>query len=1152
MATLLNFLQLYCACVALMVVGVLFVSAESTLLVYFKRVPPPRCRSSNAVFQYLVERLDGSNACKRNTCSFSCELDGKVYPCQADGIVLTNLTLNHEHRFLLNVSTNKGERNSSVYSWFIDTIPPTAAITSEQTHTNGQRIAIDVTFSEPCTGIGGFHCLNSSNCDIMVAGPAQVDASSLQITRPGAKYSLGVIISSEVTYGRVVITMVENTCTDQAGNKFRRTNDSTLIIHFDRRPVMVDFWTSVPSYELKINGIPRTVVSTSKPEDLIIFLDFSIPTRNSTEQVLNALHVNSGILTPLHGRSNGTRGFSFKLKNISRTEIITIELQATSILGRTGTPVSPVAPITFLYDPMKPNVVLRTSSLTETRDFNINIIAEFTKPVFGFVTSIVDVSGGRLIRQVVKELSRAFYLLTVKAVTKEVSVTIPAGKVTDISGNENLASNQLAIKHYSTPAISIALHSFISAGTIATSLVAAMVSLSSANLEALSILALGGASSPASNPSINLHGMIGHLQVFALTSWFSTNQFIKYSETTRGLRWLIPHHKLPWKKIDTWSSILEREKLAGRSNGLSAGEHSYNRDQQQNDLMNLSYIDHKLSFQTKNTTKFGRFHNQHDLSKTSTLYGLPLNSIEYFTYFLRGEPLSASNVIKGMESYKGWQDMEMNLFWLGVGGSCLLLLHVFAIFFLRHRIGRPPQGSLSVPRFELFLLILMLPCLSQSSTFIIKGGTTGGIITGVLLLAIPVAFILSSLLFLVIAIYTGSFAQYKEFNKITNEEKWYTKLWFFFIGRPMNGKWFNKEGLPSSFLSRFGILFDNWKGPPVLILGDQNEQNNTITKWSESDKSGIRRTKTASSEDSNEETKISTFKRVFGCIRASYIILDLLRKVGLGIISAAYPSENSNKSLFALIITLMQFIFLFTTKPYISRGVHVVESVSLLCEAGVFVILILHNGSHSVESKTWELVMLFLLMFTFIAQITNQWYAMVNSLLNLSQSQNKSLRDGLKLAAKGLILPFLPSKHWSSVISTFSQTETDILSLNPICSGTEFERRNRNGYMDPISAMTATVVPVQSPSTPSHNVIERRDPRTWGAGASSHIEVEGKWLKGHNKAGLKKELKMLRELAKASFSGDTRVDEASTSYTLGEQQHSSGEIYLGNPKRRYY
>ena len=46
-----------------------------------------------------------------------------------------------------------------------------------------------------------------------------------------------------------------------------------------------------------------------------------------------------------------------------------------------------------------------------------------------------------------KELSRALYSLTVLAFTQEaVSVTIPAGKVTDISGNENLASNELQVK----------------------------------------------------------------------------------------------------------------------------------------------------------------------------------------------------------------------------------------------------------------------------------------------------------------------------------------------------------------------------------------------------------------------------------------------------------------------------------------------------------------------------------------------------------------------------------------------------------------------------------------------------------------------------------------------------------------------------------
>lgn len=47
------------------------------------------------------------------------QLDGKVVPCGANAIVLRNLTINDEHNFLLNVTTNKGETSSSTYSWFI-------------------------------------------------------------------------------------------------------------------------------------------------------------------------------------------------------------------------------------------------------------------------------------------------------------------------------------------------------------------------------------------------------------------------------------------------------------------------------------------------------------------------------------------------------------------------------------------------------------------------------------------------------------------------------------------------------------------------------------------------------------------------------------------------------------------------------------------------------------------------------------------------------------------------------------------------------------------------------------------------------------------------------------------------------------------------
>ncbi|QCE10561.1 hypothetical protein DEO72_LG10g1791 [Vigna unguiculata] len=502
---------------------------------------------------------------------------------------------------------------------------------------------------------------------------------------------------------------------------------------------------------------------------------------------------------------------------------------------------------------------------------------------------------------------------------------------------------------------------------------------------------------------------------------------------------------LPWKNYDTWFSVWEIEKLEERSNGLSSVEYSYNKDQQHSDFMNLSYVDHKQSFQSENTTKYGRLHNHHDINKE------------------RGDHLKAA------------------------------------------------------------------------STFVIK-----------------------VFLFLIIAIYSESFAQYNESNQVTNEEKWYRNLLFFFIGRPTTGKWFDKNGVPSSFLARFGILFDDWKGPPVFILGDQNESN-SITKWTESGQSEITRTKTVSLEDNNEETKISEFKRVLGCMRASYIIIDLLRRVGLGIISVAYPSENSNKSLFALIITSIQFIYLFTTKPYISRSVQVVEahpatmslkehslqpeiganshievegkwlkghkvglrkelkmlrelakasfsgdtrvneasttsytsgdqnesnSITKWTESGQSEITrtktvslednneetkiseFKRNGSNSVEAKTWELVILFLLLFTFIAQLTNQ------------------------------------------------------------CQGTHPAFSSKQALsLCKFQAHPATM------SLKEHSLQPE-------IGANSHIEVEGKWLKGH-KVGLRKELKMLRELAKASFSGDTRVNEASTtSYTSGEQYSS--------------
>lgn len=55
-------------------VAVYLHGAESGVAIRFTRVPPLRSRFSTAVFRYVVERADGSNACYNSSCSISCKV----------------------------------------------------------------------------------------------------------------------------------------------------------------------------------------------------------------------------------------------------------------------------------------------------------------------------------------------------------------------------------------------------------------------------------------------------------------------------------------------------------------------------------------------------------------------------------------------------------------------------------------------------------------------------------------------------------------------------------------------------------------------------------------------------------------------------------------------------------------------------------------------------------------------------------------------------------------------------------------------------------------------------------------------------------------------------------------------------------------------
>ncbi|KAF5206955.1 transmembrane protein [Thalictrum thalictroides] len=1084
-------------------------SVQSMVIIRFDKTPLARTNSSTAIFRYSVLRPDGSNACKKkHNCSIHCQLDGKTLKlCSLGSTMLQNLTVNHDHHFVINVTTPDGEKNSSSYKWFIDTIPPTASITTERMYTNAENAILTITFSEPCTGQGGFKCINASTCDIIISGSAKVDTSTLRLVKPGRKYSIMVAFSSQLDYGLVAIKMKDNFCTDQAGNRFLNTNGSAIIVHFDRRPVKVDIWTSVPSYELQINKVPRTVLATNKMEDLEIYLDFSDPVVNSTKEITSALHVNAGHLQPIHSQTHGNRRFVFKLRNVSRINIITVKFQSASIIGRSGTPVSYITPIAFMYDSTKPDVKLRTNSPGVTKESNINVIVEFTKPVFGFQTSGLNVKGGRITR--FRELSKSRYSLTVLGTAhKVISVLVPEGKVKDVAGNQNLASNRIEVRQYSPPAISVALHSFVTAGLLATSLAAAVLSLSSTNLGAVGAITSGTTDVVVSNPSMNLLGMVGHLQVFVFSEWILMNQPIEYSETTNGLRWLIPREKLPWKKENVANHDFpgRHNKLSMKPRTLSVGFFDKKGGDHTMEL-NSNSSSHLQNFQSpiELAPEVGRPNGQQNISMRSTSYGELLQSYEYSIYFLREEPFSA--LVK-KESYTGWKDFEMNMFWLGVASGSLLLIHLLILLFLRWRTGSLFHGNLSVPRFELFLLIFMIPCISQASAFVIKGGTTKGIIAGILLLAIPATFVLSVCLLFVMALFIGGHVQYKEIMQTGKPTPCHTKLQGLFFGRPTKGKWFYQEGLTSYFLLRFGFLFEDRKGPPVLVLTDQNDPNR-IPKWIDSGQSGIGRMRPVDFDNGNEITQISMSKKLLGCARSAYLILDLLRRVAFGIMSGAYSTPTKSQSIIALAFTLGQLLYLLTLKPYIRRGVHVVESVSLLCEAAMFGLSLSIANKNPFKEQTLGFVMISLLFITFLSQLVNEWYALVRWLLSLPQSSNPSFKLGLKFVFKGLILPFLPRKYWLKLVPESSHPSTGLIPVPPLSPETPLVRRNETKqHVDPLNSMTATVFPVRSPGI--HGF--------WEIGQTSGAQGarEAKQQKGI-RLEPKSEVSKLRELAKASF-----------------------------------
>ncbi|KAF3436998.1 hypothetical protein FNV43_RR19751 [Rhamnella rubrinervis] len=939
-----------------------------------KFLKTPRAFSNRNSATFAFEGLVGGNGSTCSNCSFSCKLDnGNASYCEARNVSYRSLQ-DGNHTF--EVCTNGlQEVGCATYNWTIDTVPPTASIMVSNSFTNSLNFSVNISFSEPCIGGGGFNCSSMNTCNLLVYGAGQVIPTSLNVLQQDLKYSLVVSLSSNDQYGRVILAMDKNFCTDNAGNRFIRTANSTFNVHFDRRNVYANMRLRIPERLIQLNGQTRTVQATNNYDNLKVYLYFSAPVLNSSAEILNSLSISQGLLLPTSGNTLRNRRFGFLVANVSRVAIGTVSLNSTLIISRQGTPVSPILPVTFLYDSQRPSVKLSTASNTRTREHSIPISIKFMKPVFGFNSSYVSVSGGHL--QSFHEINRSTYTLEIQATSDTVSINVPENVTSDVAGNKNLASNVLQVRHYLIPMISSVISVFVTASFAVTSLIAGILTFSTASVQTLWSYARPPLTT---DPARNLFRLAGHIQVFALSRWLSVTLPVEYYEFARSLRWSIPNFGLPWE--------------TGNSQPVMVGSTPF--------TSSKSYISKIYNSEY--------FHSTQELEEnsnmTNSVYGLPLLPMEYRLYFENQNIKPEAEYLLDLQNLSGWRDFSRSMFWLAVIGGSLILLHVLALFILKLRKksseNRRDYGAFTFPRFEIFLIILALPCICEASATLVKGKESSGFIVGILLLGVVCFLLLALFLLLSVGITFGKLLQYKEVHQEGHRFHWYQELVRVTLGPGKRGQWTWKNQPSSVYQIILGPLFEDLRGPPKYMLSQISGGNPR--------KPGDR---IIASDDETEDAEAPFVQKLFGILRIYYTLIECLRRVSLGVLAGVYLENWSSKtpSITLLCITSFQIFFLVLKKPFIKKKVQLVEIISASTEVCLFatcVFLLEKEFSDGDETKV-GIFMIMLFLIGYIAQMVNELYALYRQTVLLDPAE-KSFLTGLKIASVGCILIFIPQK----------------------------------------------------------------------------------------------------------------------------------------------
>jgi hypothetical protein len=455
--------------------------------------PPEFSNSPNGSVSFAARGNGASQDCGNCTAYCSVDDDAPVVCTGRESPSLASLSYSGlspgPHTARVAFSNALAVSASFAYSWVADFTSPVPRVVLPPSPVRSNPFPVLVSFSEACSGGGGFTCVSLTSCEVAVSGSA--------LPQPESFHSLGALeyslMLSVIADGPVVISIPPGVCRDAAGNPNSPLNAS---VYFQAEPPQALLSTTAKPSRIRTGGQGTISWGTNTaPVSFLVNFTREITGFNSSGvrvvggTVRNLVSVTSARFTT-SGSSSGPQDGERSLVGIgvnasaalsfgtafyfevwpSGVGPISAQVLADSCTDHIGSPNNASDVLTVLFETSAPTVTLSVTGgssgiLSPFEQGPVKILVRFSKPVV-VLTNSSSGSGGSLeglgfsaaqlshkgcsVTEFLPQNDGLSYLVTLvrdedSAVT-EGSVWVPAGAVADLAGNPNAESKVLVVK----------------------------------------------------------------------------------------------------------------------------------------------------------------------------------------------------------------------------------------------------------------------------------------------------------------------------------------------------------------------------------------------------------------------------------------------------------------------------------------------------------------------------------------------------------------------------------------------------------------------------------------------------------------------------------------------------------------------------------